>query len=78
MKSHTVAAGEFKAHCLRLLDEVNKHHTALVITKHGKPVAKLVPVTTSKPSTALYGCLKDTVVIHDDIVSPTDEAWDAD
>lgn len=43
MEDH-IGAGEFKAKCLRLLDEVARRRAPLVITKHGKPVAKLVPV----------------------------------
>jgi prevent-host-death family protein len=39
-----VTAAEFKAKCLRLMDEVAKHRTSLVITKRGKPIARLVPI----------------------------------
>ena len=39
----TIAAGEFKAKCLKLLDEVAEKRTTLVITKYGKPLAQLVP-----------------------------------
>ena len=37
-------AGEFKTHCLRVMDEVSATRQTLTITKHGKPVAHLVPV----------------------------------
>ena len=40
-----IAAAEFKANCLRLMDEVAKRRTPIVITKRGKPVAKLVPIS---------------------------------
>jgi antitoxin (DNA-binding transcriptional repressor) of toxin-antitoxin stability system len=40
-----MAAGLFKAHCLAVMDEVHFKRETVVITKHGKPVAKLVPVT---------------------------------
>ena len=40
----TIPAGEFKAKCLKLLDEVAEKRETLVITKHGKPVAQLVPM----------------------------------
>ena len=40
----TVAAGAFKVHCLRIMDEVQSKRQAVLITKRGKPVAKLVPV----------------------------------
>jgi antitoxin (DNA-binding transcriptional repressor) of toxin-antitoxin stability system len=42
----TVAAGVFKTHCLAIVDEVKTKRETVVITKHGLPVAKLVPVNT--------------------------------
>jgi len=39
-----IPAGEFKAKCLKLLDEVQKQRRQIVITKRGKPVARLVPL----------------------------------
>lgn len=39
-----IAAGEFKTHCLGIMDQVYESHRTFVITKRGKPVAKLVPV----------------------------------
>lgn len=44
-----MAAGEFKAHCLAVMDEVAATREPVVITKRGKPVAKVVPVDGSKP-----------------------------
>jgi prevent-host-death family protein len=69
-----VAAGEFKAKCLQLLDEVAETREALVITKFGKPVARLVPMP---PAASLRGALKGSVVREDDIVSPLDNEWEA-
>ncbi len=43
MSTKTIPAGAFKQGCLRILDEVAQTHCAVVITKRGKPVAKLVP-----------------------------------
>ncbi len=48
-----VTATEFKAKCLRLLDEVNRTGEELVISKHGKPVARVVPENPKKPWLAL-------------------------
>ena len=62
-----IAAGEFKAQCLRLMDDVNSTGTSLVITKRGVPVAKLVPFNETVPS--LFGYMKDSVEIKEDIVS---------
>ena len=73
----TIAAGEFKAKCLHLLDEVAQRRTPLVITKRGKPVAKLVPID-EKP-VDIYGRMAGTVRILGDIVSPLDDLeWNAD
>ena len=69
-----IGAGEFKAKCLQLLDDVALQRGTLVITKHGKPVAKLVPV---EPEQKLFGALRGSVVSAMDIVSPIDIEWDA-
>lgn len=70
----SIAAGEFKAKCLALLDDVHDNHTEIVITKRGKPVARLVPVKAAKPRSA-FGWMKGTVEITGDIFS-TGEKWD--
>jgi prevent-host-death family protein len=70
-----MGAGEFKAKCLGLLDEVQKHRTEIVITKYGKAVAKLVPIEDS-PGT-VFGRMKGSVTFMGDIVSPVDDEWDA-
>ena len=73
----TIKAGEFKTHCLRYLTEIDSYHTTFVITKRGKPIARLSPIADEAPR-SLYGCLKGTVTVTGDIVSPLDEAWEAD
>jgi len=75
-KGNWIGAGQFKAHCLQLIDKVNKSRVPLVITKHGKPMATLTPF--EEKGFSLFGCMKGTVVIHDDIVGPTGEVWEAD
>jgi prevent-host-death family protein len=71
----TMAAGEFKVHCLRVMDEVQSKRQAVLITKRGKPVAKLVPVEQGKDD--IFGFLKGKGKIAGDIVSPilTPEEW---
>ena len=44
MQDSTIAAGEFKARCLQLLDAVAASGEPLTITKRGRPVARLVPL----------------------------------
>ena len=73
--SKKIAAGEFKAKCLQLMDIVQKNKTSIVITKHGKPVAKLVP--TEHEPVSFFGCMKDSLQITGDIISPIDVEWDA-
>ena len=71
----TIPAGEFKTHCLRLMDEVAQRHSEIVITKFGKPVAKLVPAEADLPDS--FGELAGTVIyLEEDLVSPDHEAWD--
>jgi antitoxin (DNA-binding transcriptional repressor) of toxin-antitoxin stability system len=71
-----IGAGLFKTHCLQLIDQVNQTRTPLVITKHGKPLAKLLPF--EEEPVSLHGCMKDTVVVHGNIVESTGEIWEAD
>ena len=72
-----IAAGEFKATCLKLMDNVRRDHEEIVIAKRGRPVAKLVPGTDDAEPTG-YGCMKGTIEIVGDIVSPIDVEWDAE
>ena len=73
----TIAAGEFKTHCLQLMDQVHTQRRSFVITKRGNPVAKLVPVD-DEAAVPVFGCMKGRVRIQGDIVAPTGELWDAD
>lgn len=70
----TIGAGDFKAKCLKLLDEVARTREPLVVTKHGKAVAKLVPIP---PETGLFGALAGSVQQEGDIVSPLENDWEA-
>lgn len=69
-----IGAGDFKAKCLQLLDAVAVRREPLIITKRGKPVARLVPMP---PDTELFGALAGSVLDESDIVSPIDVDWDA-
>ncbi len=74
--TRTIKASEFKAKCLQLMDEVAESGEEIVITKFGKPVAKLMPLR-QKPKT-LFGIDRGRIEILGDIVSPLDEEWDAE
>jgi prevent-host-death family protein len=62
-----MAAGSFKANCLAVMDEVQAKHETVVITKYGKPVAKLVPIHTDKDE--IYDFLAGKGTITGDVVS---------
>ena len=74
----TLAAGEFKAKCLRVMDDVAAHRRSVVITKHGRPVVRIVPID-AEPSRDLFGCLADELHIVGDIESSVvpASAWKA-
>ena len=72
-----IAAAEFKANCLRLMDEVAQQRIPIVITKRGKPVARLVPAD-EKPID-LFGYMAGTIRICGDILSPIEDLeWAGD
>ena len=71
----TIPAARFKAGCLKIMDEVRAGREPVLITKNGKPVARLVPV--DEPARDVFGCLSGELEISGDIVSPviTPSAW---
>ena len=71
-----IKAGEFKAKCLELMDQVAEGGEEIIITKRGKAVAKLVPVA-SQPSAELLGCMQGTVEIFGDLIAPLGVKWEA-
>ena len=72
-KTHTVPAGQFKAGCLALLDRVARTGEEVIVTKRGKPVARIVPFTPRhRPS--LVGSVKT----RGDIVGPILDEWELD
>lgn len=70
-------AGEFKARCLTVMEDVNKTREAVLITKRGRPVAKLVPADRAERD--FLGRLEGRIRITGDIESPIEaaEAWEA-
>ena len=64
----TMPAGQFKTHCLAVIDEVNARHETVVITKHGKPMAQLIPI--QQDDDEIFDSMKDRIKILGDIVEP--------
>ncbi len=69
----TIKASEFKAKCLKLMDEVAETGQEIVITKNGKPVSRLAPYR-EKPRLA-FGRYRNEIRIRGDIVSPMPAEW---
>ncbi len=72
MSDQRIGAAQFKEQCLQILDRLSPE--GLVITKRGKPIARLVPFERS--GSALIGALKGKIRVRGDILS-TGERWDA-
>ena len=76
-KNRCVGAAEFKANCLRLMEEVAQQRRPIIITKRGKPVAKLVPIENEPID--LFGRMAGSIKICGDIVNPIEDAeWTGD
>jgi prevent-host-death family protein len=72
-KARQIPAGRFKAECLALLDRVAETGESLVVTKRGRPVARVLPVEAAAPQSLL-----GSVRIVGDLLEPTGVAWEAD
>ncbi len=70
----TVAISEFKAKCLDLITKLDKTKKPMVITKNGKPVAKIIPFKSDNNLERLRGKVKH----YGDIISPIEEDWNAE
>lgn len=72
----TIPAGQFKARCLQIMDDVASGSEPVLITKRGKPIARLVPID---PDYSLLGCMAGRMEIVGDITeSPWDDVGGAD
>ncbi len=74
-QGRVIAAADFKANCLALMDEVRRTGAEVVITKHGRPVAKLVPVLDTS-ETPFIGRGAGTIEVVGDIIAPIAPHWD--
>lgn len=76
MKKKQMAAGKFKAECLRIMEEVKMTGQELVVTKRSIPIVKLCPL--DKIEGTLFGKMRGTVHIKGDIIQSIEENWNAD
>ena len=72
-----INAAEFKAKCLKLIDEVAATRKPLIITKRGRPVASVVPIVNDAPQ-KMFGYMKGTGEIVGDIVNVPHQPWAAE
>jgi prevent-host-death family protein len=81
MDKRQIPAGQFKDRCLALMDEVATGGPELVITKHGRPVVRVIPaeVDSASPAKSIFGCLAGSVTYNEvDLTASVDEVWNAD
>lgn len=72
----TMAISEFKAHALKVIDQISQDHEAIVITKRGNPIARILPYEATE-HLAQPGQLADTLLFEEDIISPLgEELWE--
>jgi prevent-host-death family protein len=74
-----VPISEFKAKCLALLEEVRKTRKPIRITRHGKPVAEVVPPVPVSERSKMMGSMKGSIIFKGDIISPASDPddWEA-
>jgi prevent-host-death family protein len=72
-----IAADQFKAQCFELIDQIQQTKKEVVITKHGIPVARLMPIEAASKD-SIIGWMKGSVVTTADIVVPLEESWEVD
>lgn len=77
MGSARISVTEFRAHCLSLIDGVAAGQSPLTITRHGRPVARVVPIEPNQPAD-LFGVMRGSATEAGELVSPVGEAWVAD
>ena len=80
MSGKTVGAAEFKANCLNLIDKMADDGEPVIVTKRGRPVARLSPIRETDAPASIIGAMKGSVSGYDDPFSPATVAgdWDAE
>lgn len=72
--TRSISTSELKTHCAEVVQDVASNRVEVLITKRGKPVAKLVPI---EAPTSLFGFAKGSITILGDIVNPIDVEWES-
>jgi prevent-host-death family protein len=77
VSERVIMASRFKAECLAILDQVDEMGISVTITKHGRPVARLVPAIVASYGAELKGSV-ELVAREDEAYYSTGEPWDAE
>lgn len=79
MNEKLIGSAEFKASCLRIIDQINRDRQAVVITRRGNPVARLTPIDRPGAKGSIIGAMKGSVLRYDDPFAPAaaPSDWDA-
>jgi len=75
-----INAAEFRMNCFKILDHVQMTHKEVIITKRGKPVARLLHITQDNDNDPLLGSMEGLVETVGDLTDPVIEhnAWELD
>ena len=73
MNERTISATQFKAQCLKLIDGVAERGEILIVTKHNRPVVRVIA---ANPGESLRGSVR-FLVSDEELIAPLDEAWQA-
>jgi prevent-host-death family protein len=73
-----IPASELRNAWHTYLERVRLGRESVVITRYGKPIAKLCPIQEPEQEGEIFGCLSGTVTVHGDIIAPLSERWEAD
>jgi prevent-host-death family protein len=76
-KPSELSATEFKATCLKVMEDVHRSRKPVIVSKRGKPLVKIVPAEEKRP-VPLFGYMRGTMKIVGDIVAPDPEIWDSE
>jgi prevent-host-death family protein len=73
-----ITAAKFRSNCFNILDEVNKKQKEVIITKRGKPIAKLIHYQMNNVSDPLLNSLPNTGSTVSDLTAPFEDEWELD
>jgi prevent-host-death family protein len=77
-KAIEVSASDLKNSWHEYLEQVSRGRQEVVVTRYGRPIARLSPVESTDENGGLFGWMSGTVTVHGDIIGPLDETWEVD